>query len=143
MDGIRCNVTGMERLSLDLLRTEALLKVRTAEAVHVNGGVVFAAARAEAARHSISIPPSLSLVPRGPKRLELTTSVALGVIYERGNRGSSQDDLTFQHPVYGDQASVVTQQRFPFVKAAQRHTLGVTETLMSEAAEKAIHEGLM
>lgn len=81
-------------------------------------GETFAkAAKAEAGKHSKSIPPTIRSVPAGHAVAVRAGSqdVPLAALYDLGNAGKGgRKKDTFRHPVFGNRNVWADQKRYPF-----------------------------
>jgi hypothetical protein len=137
-EAVYANTRDMERLTGDFLAGEDLLRLSTDASVLPIAQVVLDKARRVSAKHSTKIPASLSAQRRGTHSVAIVSSDPLARIYERGNRGASEDSTTFTHPVFGMADVVVEQDRYPFMKQANREAAPEAEALMVEAVRVAM-----
>ncbi len=113
------NTSDLEDLSYGLEEASQLVKIELDTEVARIGVRIFAESKAEAAKHSKSIPPTMKLV-MVPGTWMITAGskeVQLAALYELGNRfrGGFQSP-TFIHPVFGEwEPGTPPQRRHPFI----------------------------
>lgn len=112
----------LESLSRDLEESAVRFGAEVDKTLVVIGGELKEAAKAEASKHSKSIPPTVRM-DASPGFVEIKAGNAntpLAALYELGNKGKGGNKKdTFRHPVFG-QDVFVEQKRYPFLRPALR-----------------------
>jgi hypothetical protein len=110
-------------------------QVRGASVSVVAGGPASGAAGRQLARELFEAPYGSRSSGNRRRSLQRQADGALAVLYEKGNKGKSEDSPTFSHPVFGNRDAWVAQPRYPFLVPAAERMMPAVEAAVGKVAD--------